>query len=559
MRYFFYLLLIFLALPLVFSESCPQGQSSIFVPAVVHNGGDLLVIEAITIPGDGDIYSTVIPSVGLSTQDSIKTAVNYAFKKAGYDPSTCDVFIKVDDKRTSSIDGPSAGAAISVVTYSALVNSPVRKDATLTGAVDGEGRVLAVGGVFEKSYAAALQGISYILTPRHSFDEQIILDSFSSTNITFFEINSVDQAISFLVENKPLEQKEFSIVLRELPNLTVYSDPGLADFAVVSQNMIRLESDAIDSIPSFLNTSEELKKYYSNELKRQNLILEKGYPYTAANEAFQNFISIKTITSLYSLESFTLESKTEDARTCIDSLKFPTMHPESYEWVSGAQQRQAWALQKLDSLSSKNTTLVEEKYAYLYDLGYVFGWCDVAKSLLSKASPSSSDSFDDSRFASRVDDLLDETQSEVSSSSWNDYLDSARISKSKKHYVAALYDLTFAKTMDQVDKDLLAMSSSDVENSARSSTTYAPKSLFAKVYFSQGKYLYEQKDFNGAYRMFAYAHALDSLKESIRSTLAKDADSSVTISVPSKNDDVPSSCLLSMILLSSLVVVLWKH
>ncbi|MDD2433502.1 MAG: magnesium chelatase domain-containing protein, partial [Clostridia bacterium] len=66
------------------------------------------------------------------------------------------------------IDGPSAGLAICLVIYSAIMGVPLRQDVAVTGELSIQGRVKAVGGVFEKIYGAHQAGITKILIPQEN-------------------------------------------------------------------------------------------------------------------------------------------------------------------------------------------------------------------------------------------------------------------------------------------------------------------------------------------------------------------------------------------------------
>lgn len=65
----------------------------------------------------------------------------------------------------AKIDGPSAGAAITVCIISALQNKPVRQDMAVTGEISIRGKIKPVGGIFEKVYGARRKGIKHVVVP----------------------------------------------------------------------------------------------------------------------------------------------------------------------------------------------------------------------------------------------------------------------------------------------------------------------------------------------------------------------------------------------------------
>ena len=69
------------------------------------------------------------------------------------------------------IDGPSAGAAITICIISALLNRKIRQDVAITGEISLRGKVKPVGGIFEKIYGARRKGIKLVLVPKDNEKE----------------------------------------------------------------------------------------------------------------------------------------------------------------------------------------------------------------------------------------------------------------------------------------------------------------------------------------------------------------------------------------------------
>lgn len=66
------------------------------------------------------------------------------------------------------IDGPSAGVAIMSAILSAMEERPIRQDIAVTGEISIQGRVKAVGGIFEKIYGAKQAGMTKVLVPKEN-------------------------------------------------------------------------------------------------------------------------------------------------------------------------------------------------------------------------------------------------------------------------------------------------------------------------------------------------------------------------------------------------------
>ena len=136
--------------------------------AYTEVGGDLLAIEALLIPGKGNIKLT--GKLGDVMQESAQAAFSYfkanslGFGIDNYMLSKIDVHIHVPEGATPK-DGPSAGIAMFTSIVSAMTNVAVRKDVAMTGEITLRGSVLPIGGLKEKLLAAGRGGIKDVLIP----------------------------------------------------------------------------------------------------------------------------------------------------------------------------------------------------------------------------------------------------------------------------------------------------------------------------------------------------------------------------------------------------------
>lgn len=65
----------------------------------------------------------------------------------------------------SEVDGPSAGALMTLLMISAIEKQPIDESLTLTGTIDSNGHIGAIGGVVAKATAAKENGKSLFLIP----------------------------------------------------------------------------------------------------------------------------------------------------------------------------------------------------------------------------------------------------------------------------------------------------------------------------------------------------------------------------------------------------------
>ena len=125
-------------------------------------GGELLTIEAVTVPGKGQIKTT--GKLGEVMQESIQAAMSFVKARApayGVKPSIFarkDIHVHLPEGAVPK-DGPSAGIGMVTAMISTLTGIAVRRDVAMTGEVTLRGRVLPIGGLKEKLLAALRGGI----------------------------------------------------------------------------------------------------------------------------------------------------------------------------------------------------------------------------------------------------------------------------------------------------------------------------------------------------------------------------------------------------------------
>lgn len=103
-------------------------------------------------------------TAGSMAKDSVFNAASVIRKITDKDIRDFDIHVNVIGG--GKIDGPSAGAAITLCIISALLNKPLRQDIAVTGEISLRGKVKPVGGIFEKVYGARRKGINLVLVPK---------------------------------------------------------------------------------------------------------------------------------------------------------------------------------------------------------------------------------------------------------------------------------------------------------------------------------------------------------------------------------------------------------
>ena len=93
-------------------------------------------------------------TAGSMTKDSIFNASTVIRKLTDIDLGDYDVHLNAIGG--GKIDGPSAGAAITICILSSILNEPIRQDVAITGEISIKGKVKPVGGIFEKIYSNSI-------------------------------------------------------------------------------------------------------------------------------------------------------------------------------------------------------------------------------------------------------------------------------------------------------------------------------------------------------------------------------------------------------------------
>jgi hypothetical protein len=161
--------------PAVLQQIQYTGNSP-FATGQVVQSGVMLNITAEVKPGEGRVLVDTQPLMGVVFQDAANTAVYVAQNRTGVSFAGSDVIFSINAPgQVPSVDGPSAGALMTLLVISAIEKKPLREDVTLTGTIDQNGSVGAIGGIPEKAQAAKAAGKSLLLLPRDNAN--LVLDT----------------------------------------------------------------------------------------------------------------------------------------------------------------------------------------------------------------------------------------------------------------------------------------------------------------------------------------------------------------------------------------------
>jgi ATP-dependent Lon protease len=170
-------------------------------------GGELLTIEATTVPGKGKLIHT--GQLGEVMTESIQAAMTVVRSRVnvlGIDEDfhqNVDVHIHVPEGATPK-DGPSAGVGMCTALVSALTNIPVKSDVAMTGEITLRGEVLPIGGLKEKLLAAHRGGITKVLIPEENEKDLAEIPKNIKGKLEIVPVKWFDQVMEHALAHQPV-------------------------------------------------------------------------------------------------------------------------------------------------------------------------------------------------------------------------------------------------------------------------------------------------------------------------------------------------------------------
>jgi len=169
-------------------------------------GGELLTIEAATVPGKGKLLHT--GQLGEVMQESIQAAMTVVRSRAqnlGLEAEfyqKLDIHLHVPEGATPK-DGPSAGIGMCTALVSALTKIPVKSEVAMTGEITLRGEVLPIGGLKEKLLAAARGGITTVVIPVDNQKDLTEIPDNIKGNLDIRPVKWIDEVLEIALAGQP--------------------------------------------------------------------------------------------------------------------------------------------------------------------------------------------------------------------------------------------------------------------------------------------------------------------------------------------------------------------
>jgi uncharacterized protein len=516
----------------------PKAQMKIFAVSNSNVGMDANLLIEIK-PGTGKIYSNVNSQVGSLTQESERNAVNAAERVVLETKGKYDYFFEIQSQ-ASSIDGPSAGAAMSLLLVSMLSDKDLSGKVSITGTITEDGYVGEVGGIGAKSRKASEVGIKLFMIPLGTRRQAITTDSGESQIVDLPEY-ALDKWDMKIVEVETIEDIEKFVEMdideidinatkeasqeEYIPSEIEYSDALLPMRALVNKYLVdandvlkRTEGSISDSKikdSSIVQSLLSLVDYSKESIKRAENYSKGNYLYTAANEAFLAKIYLIAIEEVVNNPSILTEGSTvynlrlkdiEDRITQTEE-KLKSCSLNKLEWCVSSKQRLVWATNKIKEIkSSSNSGSQLDK---IMDYSYALGWIEISNDFLNAGLESDTPAFvETTDFRLLAQQYIVDVENEIvlvseSIASDDDIkrrLNAAKTDYEKGWYVTALYDAASAKAVlssrketeqENFDENIFiskynSMSFLNTEQNRESKTN-----IWSKMYYDHATYYYK--------------------------------------------------------------------
>ena len=175
--------------------------------AYTEFGGDLLSIEAVTMPGKegkvtttGNIKEVMKESVTVAEMLTKSRAKQFGITQELLEKTS--IHVHVPEGATPK-DGPSAGAAMTTAIISALTGIEVRRDVAMTGEINLRGYVTAIGGLKEKLLAAHRGGIKKVLIPKDNEKDLPEIPDKVSKGLEIVVVNTIEEVLAHALIKLP--------------------------------------------------------------------------------------------------------------------------------------------------------------------------------------------------------------------------------------------------------------------------------------------------------------------------------------------------------------------
>ncbi|MFH1107558.1 MAG: S16 family serine protease [Candidatus Micrarchaeota archaeon] len=560
--------------------------ASMYAPAVNADGkGGLTLVEARAVPGKNEIFVAVTPLTGVDTQQSEKLAVKIAADEAGVDQTKYDVLFKIKSD-AEIVDGPSAGAAMALLTYSEFSKAKLRADLTITGTIERDGSMGKVGGVFEKTVAIVeSRKFKVFLVPKgQAIQNGVDLREYGrKEGVQVVEVKDIGEAIKFATteEGTVLEVKE-----EVLPPL------ALAEFPVTetAEPFRRIAKEQVDEASRLASGLKDQKTAIAVAAREavgtSRKMWENGYWYSAANTAFLTTVALEE-NGLLNASKEEMVKLFKDLEAERDAIAFAEPTAENAEWLAAAKMRWYWASRRLGDGTRKARMLPAAFVVEDYALAKY--WILAARKMNAVAENIGGRKISELAFRDAASELLAEADQRnddgMLEDEDRDNLESAKEAFQNSDYLTAALNAEFVMAFSDANEETGGMTFSEMFEYVCDNRTTAeecvPKdrlettSPFAELYEAHGYYYVQEANRTqqseylvNAVKMLRLSAYIEELfanassapeatpRPSYRPTITPEASAQIVVSVSASVPQQNSARDIALLLLAAIVVLI---
>ncbi len=183
--------------------------------AYTEFGGDLLSIEAVTMPGkDGKVSTTGnlkdVMKESITVAEMLIKSRSHQFGIPYDKLKEMNIHVHVPEGATPK-DGPSAGAAMTTAIISALTGIEVRKDIAMTGEINLRGYVTEIGGLKEKLLAALRGGIKKVMIPKDNAKDLEEIPANVKKGLEIVPVGTIEEVLAHALVSMPVPLDKDSV------------------------------------------------------------------------------------------------------------------------------------------------------------------------------------------------------------------------------------------------------------------------------------------------------------------------------------------------------------
>lgn len=529
------------------------SDDSTKIYAVTSEGTGLVATLHLQIePGEGKIWTATTPLVGTSTQNAEKVAVAVARK---YSKKIGDYDYKFTiDSPATVVDGPSAGAAMTMLVISMLNERQIPDYVSLTGTINSEGRVGPVGGIFEKAKEASSTGIKLFMIPKgEAIQTQKLAGGAQSVNLLNYapknwgmkvvEVATIDDVLKYAYID-PSKIDVNTQASESVPDFIPQKIPlakNMGSFKILTTNYIRATKDVVSEARSALSSSlledadlihllSETLNASESTIQKAEILNEQNYLYSAANFSYlarSDAIVVREISRNpklledgspnFDIRIAELQSELESFRDKLSG----NVPKKNVEWYSSAQQRFTYANNSVDTLmgaqgirvvvvSESGESQQATSFKRLQDYAFAVAWVDVAKDFYNLSQDDDSFVQPSGKFADAMDPVISDTEEklkqirdEMSKEDITRRLNASKIEKDANWFEASYFDAASAKALAESQILVENSKSEDLNNILGRKIIAVEKKIsdsnvdvgWAKLYLDHAKYFLAAADY----------------------------------------------------------------